>query len=523
VRRCLFCSYIAALFIASATALGAATSFPLHTAGPYIMDSNGHRVRINAVNWYGAESTDYVVGGLQENTLANIVQQIKDAGFNAVRLPWSNQMYESNPVVGNYALRANPALIGEHALSIFDQVVNALASAGLMVILDNHNSDAEWCCGNDGNELWYNSSYPETSWLRDWQAIVRRYASQHNVIGVDLRNEPRHTATWGGSSSTDWHAAAQRGGNAVLNVNSNLLIFVEGIAFASNLSGASTLPIKLNIPNRVVYSAHDYAFENSGLTGYNDWVNRIARRWGYLVTGNDPQPFWLGEFGTCNTSDSCVNSTSNSQNGFWFHIITTYLARYSVDWAYWPLNGTQSSGRSYGTVETYGILNRAWNGIALPALSNALHQLASSSGGPANGTYRIVNANSGLAMEVSGASLSSGASVDQWSYAGAVNQQWTITNIGSGTYMVVNRDSGLSLDITGQSISAGGSVEQWKYWGGGNQQFVITATHDGKWRIVNARSGLVVEVPSASTANGTDLDQWFANGATSQQWAFLAP
>src|SRR5882724_13508476 len=65
-------------------------AFPLHTAGPYIVDSNGYRVRLNAFSWYGAESTDYVVGGLQIASLQNIVQGIKSLGFNAVRLPWSN-------------------------------------------------------------------------------------------------------------------------------------------------------------------------------------------------------------------------------------------------------------------------------------------------------------------------------------------------------------------------------------------------------------------------------------------------
>src|SRR5580658_9721275 len=89
-------------------------TFPLHTAGQYIVDSNGYRVRLNAFNWYGTESSDYVVAGLQTASLQSIVNEIQSLGFNAVRLPWSNQMYESNPVVGNYALAANTSLQGEN-------------------------------------------------------------------------------------------------------------------------------------------------------------------------------------------------------------------------------------------------------------------------------------------------------------------------------------------------------------------------------------------------------------------------
>src|SRR6202044_3587827 len=66
-------------------------SFPLHTSSAYIVDSNGARVRLNAFNWYGTDSTDFVVAGLQSQPLASIVATVKALGFNAVRLPWSNQ------------------------------------------------------------------------------------------------------------------------------------------------------------------------------------------------------------------------------------------------------------------------------------------------------------------------------------------------------------------------------------------------------------------------------------------------
>lgn len=37
---------------------------PFHTSGRYIVDSDGQRVKLAAVNWYGAEEKDYVVAGL---------------------------------------------------------------------------------------------------------------------------------------------------------------------------------------------------------------------------------------------------------------------------------------------------------------------------------------------------------------------------------------------------------------------------------------------------------------------------
>lgn len=365
-------------------------TFPLRTSGRFIVDSNGNRVRLKAFNWYGAEGPDEVVGGLAYQSLSRIAAELHGWGFNAVRLQWSNQMFETNAVVANNLLTANPDLVGMRALDIFDQVVNALASNHLMVILDNHVSDAIWCCSNsDGDGLWYNNTYPETSWISDWQRMASRYANQPDVIGVDLRNEPRCVttngstlcATWGGPSATDWHAAAERGGNAVLSVNPNLLVFVEGVNYAGDLSGVGSLPEVLKLPNRVVYEAHNYGFDYSGnpLANYNDWVNRITPKWGYLVTSSNPQPLWIGEFGTCNTSDSCVSSASNSDLGFWFQIITRYIQSNSLDWAYWPVNGTDSNypnaSRTYGELENYGILNTTWNAPSLSSLLNQLQTL----------------------------------------------------------------------------------------------------------------------------------------------------
>lgn len=514
------------LILACTCRLAQATpAVPLHTAGPYIVDSNGYRVRLNAVNWYGAEGSDFVVMGLQAQTLSEIVSEIKSRGFNAVRLPWSNQMYETNPIVGNYALTANPSMEGENAMTIFDQVVSALTSDGIMVILDNHTSTAMWCCGNDVNNLWYNNAYPQTSWISDWEGMASRYASNPMVIGADLRNEPRISAVWGGGGADDWHAAATTGGNDVLSVNPNLLIFVEGISYAGDLSGVSSTPVTLNVANRLVYEAHDYGYWYSGLTSYSDWYNTIEPKWGYLVTGSSPKPFWIGEFGTCDTASTCVSSSSNSDLGYWFGFIHQFLWEYSVDWDYWAFNGTTETGHGggFGAAETYGIMNTSWSGDALPALTSNLQSLITSGGGPATGTYEISNVHSGLAMEVNGWSTSNGGIVDQWTWGGSQsNQEWTMTYLNNGLYQFTNVNSGLVLDAVNKGTTNGTKMQQWSNLSGSNQEYIVTHTADGNYRIVNSNSGLAVEVPGFSTSNGTQLDTWGANNGTNQEWVLTS-
>ena len=183
---------------ATLTAPDVGISFPLHTSGASIVDASGKPVRLALTNWYGAESPDYVVGGLKYQPVTSIISQIVAMGFNGVRLPWSNAMWESNPVVSSSVLSANPQFAGEHARTIFEQVVQDLANAGLMVVLDNHNSTAEWCCStSDGNSLWYTSKYPQSAWIADWKSVASAFKGVPQVIGVDLRNEPRGTGHLG--------------------------------------------------------------------------------------------------------------------------------------------------------------------------------------------------------------------------------------------------------------------------------------------------------------------------------------
>jgi endoglucanase len=504
----------------------AGIAFPLHTSGASIVDANGRPVHLDMVNWYGAESPDYVVGGLKYQPISEIISKIVSMGFNGVRLPWSNQLWESNPAVPPSLVAANPQFAGESARTVFEQVVRDLANAGLMVVLDDHNSNAEWCCSStDGNSLWYNADYPPSAWISDWKSMVAEFRNIPQVIGVDLRNEPRGTATWGGSPATNWQAAAELGGDAVQSVDPHLLVFVEGVNYALDLSGVASLPVTLDVPGHVVYEAHDYGFDFTGLTGYDDFVSQIQADWGYLV---GKVPLWVGEFGTCNTSDDCVSSTDTADNGVWFSAVTRYLGYHDLNWSYWPINGTQSDGlpgqgRTYGATETYGILNTQWDGPSLPALLISLQaiQRACAPGRLASGTYYIRNVNSGDVIDIPQSSTTQGTDLDQWPLNGGANQRWQVASLGCGLYSIKSVLDGESMDILGQSTSDGASVDEYGYWGGGNQQFIAARDAAGSYTISSINSMDPVEVPGGSTAAGTLLDQGQPDGGTNQEWTFI--
>ena len=96
-----------------------------------------------------------------------------------------------------------------------------------MVILNNHISDAMWCCNtDDGNGLWYNKNYSEDKFFDALIDLTKRYKDNPMVIGNDLRNEIRTDTeedlipTWGDNNvKTDWRLAAIKAGNLVLEQN----------------------------------------------------------------------------------------------------------------------------------------------------------------------------------------------------------------------------------------------------------------------------------------------------------------
>lgn len=379
---------------------------PLHADGTHIADAAGYPVRLAGLNWYGFEQQDFVVGGLDYKSYMNILLMMKQGGYNSIRLPFSQQLVESNPVVKKH-LGANPELAGLHALDIMDRIIAAAGALGLRVILDNHRSEAGW--SSEENGLWYTTAYPADAFTRDWLTVARRYAGADTVVGADLRNEPHGAARWGtGDAATDWKMAAESAGNAVLTANPNLLIIVEGVEFygtapgywwGGNLMGVVTAPISLHFGggssahSRLVYSAHDYGKDNCGpgcpwfgaITTYASLAALWDQYWGYIVA--DPAkpyaaPVWLGEFGTCNYRAICIADTTPGSQGQWFTSLIRYIGERDLSWSYWSANGTESTAgsRVYGALDWYGYFYQGWT-QANPWLDPALRTIQQEDGG----------------------------------------------------------------------------------------------------------------------------------------------
>jgi endoglucanase len=326
----------------------------LRAIGGEIVDSNCHAVHLNGVNWFGMETGAFAPHGLDTRNWQDMLDQIASAGFNTIRLPYSNQFLDDpNSLPKNINYQKNPDLKGLHGLSLLDRLIEGARQRGLKVILDRHRPDAQ-----AQSELWYTDQVPESRWIADWVMLAKHYRGNDTVIGADLHNEPHGPATWGtGDPKTDWRLAAERAGNAILNVNPDWLIIVQGIEqyhgdwywWGGNLEGAGQYPVRLSEPDKLVYSTHDYGpevYPQGWFYAANFPQNLIPiweKYWAYLQL-EGIAPVLVGEFG--------ARSVGHTREGIWLQHLVAFMQANNFSYTYWAWN--PDSG------DTGGLLQDDW-------------------------------------------------------------------------------------------------------------------------------------------------------------------
>lgn len=334
---------------------------PLSTHRGRIVDAAGRPMRLQGVNWFGLETPNFTPHGLWTRHWRAMMRQMRDLGFNLIRLPFSNQLLREADAPNGIDFHKNSDLKGLTGLQIMDRIVAYAGVIGLRVVLDNHRTTAGH--GAEASGLWHRADFDEDAWIADWRRLARRYRDMPAVVGADLFNEPHGAARWGGGGPNDWRRAAERAGAAILAENPDWLIVVEGVAKAAgshywnggNLAGARRFPVRLPRPDKLVYSAHVYpasVFPQPWLQG-SDFASRLPqiwrRHWAFLFEDGQA-PVLIGEFG---------GHMANADDRAWLRVLVDFLARPAAEgrvaWAYWAWN--PNSG------DTGGLLRDDWRSL----------------------------------------------------------------------------------------------------------------------------------------------------------------
>jgi len=361
------------------------------TKGNQIVDSAGNPQRLSCVGWNGGNGVNPALEGLDQVSYQTTMSDMVRLGFNCMRvLSFARGVLDNT---GGY-------------LNTLDNVIDYAGVIGLRVIVDIHNDEGgHGTQDNWGtapvNGLWYDKggasdgtdggkntgTISDADFQQAWVSLATRWKDKPAILGYDLINEPHAgLTTWGGysgaaGSNTDIRAMYIRVGNAIHAVDPRPLIIAEGVqnypagAYEGDLRGVTGWPVTLNIPNKVVYSAHVYPHEVSAVPAdYGpNWINRMNTIWGFIVQ-QGIAPVFIGE---------CGDWLATADSQAWAAAFVSYMngtapggpafsaGQQGISWDWWVWAVSENGGK----VPDFGVLT-AWTGGSLrPQQAGVLNQL----------------------------------------------------------------------------------------------------------------------------------------------------
>ncbi|MEU8267043.1 pectate lyase [Sphaerisporangium sp. NPDC049002] len=135
---------------------------------------------------------------------------------------------------------------------------------------------------------------------------------------------------------------------------------------------------------------------------------------------------------------------------------------------------------------------------------------------PTSGTYSLVNAGSGLCLDVPGGSTADGTQLVQYGCNSAANQSWTVTSVSGGVTLKAG-NSGKCAGVKGASTSAGAAVQLESCSGALSQTWQLTAS-GSNYRVVNANGGKCLNIKDNATSASALVQQNSCDSVSTKQW-----
>ncbi|KAL5749990.1 hypothetical protein ACOSP7_024593 [Xanthoceras sorbifolium] len=354
-------------------------SLPLSTSKKWIIDSaSGHRVKLTCVNW-AAHLEPMVAEGLDRKPLRDIVAKVAEHHFNCVRLTWATFLFtryaqrtvtESLDSLGlreakDGIAKNNPVILNMTLIQAYETVVDELGAQGLMVVLDNHVSNPNWCCPyNDGNGFFGDADFHPREWLHGLITVGKRFKTKNQVVAMSIRNELRGSR----QNEHDWYRYIGRGARMVHKANPDVLVIVSGLTWGTDLSFLRQKSLGLDLNNKLVYETHWYSFSGDQQIWEVQPLNRVCAKStqslinnsGFLTSGRNPVPLFLSEFGFDQRGQNRADNRFSS-------CFMAYAAEKDLDWGLWALQGSYYLREGHTRAEeTFGILDINWDHLRNP-------------------------------------------------------------------------------------------------------------------------------------------------------------
>jgi endoglucanase len=315
----------------------------------------------NTLDATGGEGVFTEMSWGNPKTTKNMIDLVKEAGFNTIRIPITWQ-----PHLG----KAPDYIIDEVWLDRVQEVVNYAYADDMFVIINMHHED------------WYSPYYDTSDAAIDelkkvWKQIADRFENYDEHLIFEGMNEPRHKGKadeWTGGDEEGWDVINQLNAAFIETIRSsgsnNPLRHLMIPPYAASSSVRTWSKFEIPKDNKIIVSIHAYTPYNFALniSGTADWsVSNEAdtRDIDYLMsTLNDSFiskgiPVILGEFGALDKDNLQARTT-------WAEYYVNKAHKIGVPCIYWDNNSF------YGSGEKLGLLNRFKDEWQFPEIVEAL-------------------------------------------------------------------------------------------------------------------------------------------------------
>lgn len=382
----------------------------IHAVGSRLYDKDGNQVWITGVNWFGFNCIERFPHGLWSADVDVLLSSVADHGINTIRFPIATELILDwmDGVDDSESISINPKNSPDYSFNpdfcrpdgscmsseeICDVIIQKCKKYGIKVFFDIH-SPALHNSGHNYNVWYYNDKAGDAGnmavtadgvqvttqmWQDSLVWLAAKYANDDTVIAYDLKNEPHGkgqegsaAAKWDGSSDeNNWAYAATNCALAIMEVNPNALILVEGVEqypregrtwgepdsltnppyipgwWGGQLRGVRDYPIDLGkYQSQLMYSPHDYGpsvyaqtwFEKDFTTQtllddywYDTWA---------FINEEDIAPLLIGEWG---------GHMDDGKNQKWMELLRDYMIDNHINHTFWCLN--PNSGDTGGLMD----------------------------------------------------------------------------------------------------------------------------------------------------------------------------
>ena len=152
--------------------------------------------------------------------------------------------------------------------------------------------------------------------------------------------------------------------------------------------------------------------------------------------------------------------------------------------------------------------------------ASQLFVVSSSDVNIATGVSMIITsvANKKLVTDVTSASTANRARVQLYSSNNTNAQKYRFESIGNGTYKIVNINSGKVLDVSSGSTANGAALQQYTSNNTVAQQWTVRNYGSGNIALVSVNANKAVDIPGGNAVQQAQLQLYSPNGTVAQQW-----